>query len=299
MELIPTIKEESKPIPFIWIGNKVRMLTRLQYKFQHHVNPNGIFIDAFMGSGAVSLHVLRTYPNIRVFAAEKNQHIVNLFQCIKKNPEAVYAAFEMERRGAARLQGNGELQKARGKTLRTFFRSIHHYGMQLNFTAAGWYLFLLQIVFNGDMEHQSINEDLINGVVESKRFDSLCNELKGVSELLQRCVFLHDYKDTAIIAKRDTFTYFDPPYEPLPGRKRINYNYGDPWGKISLIILSKWIKEWKGNWLLSNEDVPFVRKLFSNQGCYMERVPHTRASCGKVGNIQSVRKGGELLVFNF
>ena len=58
----------------------------------------------------------------------------------------------------------------------------------------------------------------------------------------------------------DTFIYLDPPYPgEWPGHTGIN-----AWGEKEVITLHKVLKETKGKWLLSINNVPWIKEIFSD-----------------------------------
>ncbi len=82
-----------------------------------------------------------------------------------------------------------------------------------------------------------------------------------------------------------TFFYFDPPYMTVKGK----------WGYKSMnpVEIAKVLKKLKGKWLLSYENTPKMRKLFTARKYKITTIPHTYELSGQR------QKVSEILIRNY
>jgi DNA adenine methylase len=168
------------------------------------LEPDGVWIEPFMGSGVVGFNVR---PRRAVFA-DVNPHIVNFYNAVKQGKITARIAKEfLEEEGAA-LQKMGE---------------EHYYSVRVRFNKSSEpldLLFLNRACFNGVMRFNRKGEFNVPFGHKPERFakayiTKIVNQIKYVTQALSQYDWQFvcaDFRKTILSASQNDFIYCDPPY---------------------------------------------------------------------------------------
>jgi DNA adenine methylase len=197
----------------------------------------GKWIEPFMGSGVVGFNIR---PKRAVFA-DKNPHIINFYNAIKRK-EITSKKVEM----FLKIEGEKLLKKGEEYYYEVRDR-FNKYQDPLDF------LFLNRACFNGIIRFNSKGEFNTPFGKNPNRFrkayiTKIVNQVRYVEELIHRYdwIFItQDFRITITEAERDDFLYCDPPYI---GR---HTNYFDIWTEKEEYDLYKLLSRFEGKFILS------------------------------------------------
>jgi len=197
----------------------------------------GKWIEPFMGSGVVGFNIR---PKRAVFA-DKNPHIINFYNAIKRK-EITSKKVEM----FLKIEGEKLLKKGEEYYYEVRDR-FNKYQDPLDF------LFLNRACFNGIIRFNSKGEFNTPFGKNQNRFrkayiTKIVNQVRYVEELIHRYdwIFItQDFRITITEAERDDFLYCDPPYI------RRHTNYFDIWTEKDEYDLYKLLSRFEGKFILS------------------------------------------------
>jgi DNA adenine methylase len=197
----------------------------------------GKWIEPFMGSGVVGFNIR---PKRAVFA-DKNPHIINFYNAIKRK-EITSKKVEI----FLKIEGEKLLKKGEDYYYEVRDR-FNKYQDPLDF------LFLNRSCFNGIIRFNSKGEFNTPFGKKPNRFrkayiTKIVNQVRYVEELIHRYdwIFItQDFRITITEAERDDFLYCDPPYI---GR---HTNYFDIWTEKDEYDLYKLLSRFEGKFILS------------------------------------------------
>jgi len=244
--------------PFLkWAGGKTQLIEQIKEQLPKNIETNNfIYIEPFVGSGAVLFWMLNQYPNLeRAIINDINQDLTNSYLTIKHNVVdliQILRKWEMEYHS---ISENQEKKKEYYYEKRTLFNSRN----SNQTTQSALFIFLNRTCFNGLYRVNRKNE--FNVPIGSYKTPQICNEdnLIAVSEVLQKVKILNgDFSETLKHADKNTFFYFDPPYKPLNETSSFNSYAKDEFNDNEQIRLKIFCEELdkKGHqWILSNSDV--------------------------------------------
>lgn len=200
--------------PFLkWAGGKGQLLNKFKELYPQELI-NGevkIYIEPFVGGGAVLFDILQNYQIEKAYINDINKELINCYRCIKANVEEVIKQLDI-------------LEK---EYLTSEDRAIYFYKVrdryneiQLNahydFEKCADFIFLNKTCFNGLYR---VNKDGKFNVPHGKYKNPLiCDKenLRLCSNLLQKVeISCGNYEQILEKVGNNTFLYFDPPYRPL------------------------------------------------------------------------------------
>ncbi|WP_201790926.1 DNA adenine methylase [Campylobacter vicugnae] len=200
--------------PFLkWAGGKGQLLNKFKEIYPQELI-NGeikIYIEPFVGGGAVLFDILQNYQIEKAYINDINKELINCYRCIKANAEEVIKQLDI-------------LEK---EYLTSEDRAIYFYKVrdryneiQLNahydFEKCADFIFLNKTCFNGLYR---VNKDGKFNVPHGKYKNPLiCDKenLRSCSNLLQKVeISCGNYEEILEKVGNNTFLYFDPPYRPL------------------------------------------------------------------------------------
>ena len=210
--------------PFLkWAGGKGQLLNKFKEIYPQELI-NGeikIYIEPFVGGGAVLFDILQNYQIEKAYINDINKELINCYRCIKANAEEVIKQLDI-------------LEK---EYLTSEDRAIYFYKVrdryneiQLNahydFEKCADFIFLNKTCFNGLYR---VNKDGKFNVPHGKYKNPLiCDKenLRLCSNLLQKVeISCGSYEQILEKVGNNTFLYFDPPYRPLiENNSFVNYD---------------------------------------------------------------------------
>ncbi len=256
MKEIKTINIKAKP--FVkWAGGKSQLIRVIEQTIPEEIrNSEFIYIEPFVGGGAVLFWLLQTYPNIKkAVINDINTDLINAYQTIKENVEDLILILQEWEQEYHSLDDkiNGKKEYYYNKRLKFNSRNSD------KITQSALFIFLNRTCFNGLYRVNKKNE--FNVPIGSYKKPMICDEdnLRAVSELLQRVIILNgDFEQTLEYAEKPTLFYFDPPYKPLSETSSFNSYSKEEFDDKEQIRLAKFCEKLDllgYYWILSNSDV--------------------------------------------
>ncbi len=208
--------------PFLkWAGGKTQLIEQLTEYFPPELVNGSIkrYIEPFIGSGAVFLHIAQFYQIDEFFISDINPELVLAYQTIQTNVEELIAILlEIQNKY---LSLNDEQRKKYYYQTRLAF----NYGRkQINFAIYNndWIertaqiIFLNRTCFNGLFRVNSQGE--FNVPVGKYKKPTICDQenLRAVAQILQKTkVYQGDFTECEKFVNQESLVYFDPPYRPI------------------------------------------------------------------------------------
>lgn len=298
------LDKEAKPF-LKWAGGKTQLISEIENRFpESFTNSNDVvYVEPFVGSGALLFYVLNKYPNIkRAVINDVNTDLITTYKMIRENVEDLISEL--------RILQNEYHQFADDKEQRTSYflgkRALYNDKYRNDLQIASLFIFLNKTCFNGLYRVNS--KGLYNVPIGSSKTPAILNEsnLRAVSQVLQRVeLFNGDYQEVLkSVKEQNVFFYFDPPYRPLSNTSSFNaYAKGDfnDTEQIRLKEFCDTISQKGFKWMLSNSDVKaanpednFFDDLYANYT--IERVSASRAINAKGSGRGKIN---ELLINNY
>ena len=244
--------------PFVkWAGGKSQLLPEIDNAIPGSFKNNEfIYIEPFVGGGAVLFWVLQNYPNIKkAVINDINTDLINSYKVIKEDVEELILILKKWEKEYHSLKDKPEEKKEYYYSKRKLFNSR----MSDNTNHAALFIFLNRTCFNGLYRVNRKNE--FNVPIGSYKTPMICDEenLNAVSEVLKKVTIINrDFEETLKFADSNTLFYFDPPYKPLSETSSFNSYAKDEFDDSEQIRLAGFCEkiDMLGyRWILSNSDV--------------------------------------------
>lgn len=212
---------DKQPKPFLkWAGGKTQLLESIQTHFPYSKEDEFVYIEPFVGSGAVLFWVLNNYPNVqKAVINDINADLINTYNIVKTNVTGLVTTlkkWELEYHSLSELQ---DLKKEYYYAKRTLFNER----CSDKTTQASLFIFLNRTCFNGLYRVNKRNK--FNVPIGSYKTPMICDEsnLHLVSKILKNVTLLNgDFESTKKYADVNTFFYLDPPYKPVSKTSSFN-----------------------------------------------------------------------------
>jgi len=244
--------------PFLkWAGGKTQLINDIEKSIpSKFLKENFIFIEPFVGSGAVLFWVLHKFPNLqKAVINDINQDLVNTYKIIASKPNELITQlelFELEFHDLA-----DDLEKKNEYYYKK--RELFNTRKEKKIDQAALFIFLNRTCFNGLYRVNRKNE--YNVPMGSYKKPTICDRenILAVSKALKKVEILcGDYEETIKHAGRNTLFYFDPPYKPLSETSSFNSYAKEDFNDQEQIRLRDFCKKLDSlnhSWILSNSDV--------------------------------------------
>lgn len=218
-------------------------------------DPAERYIEVFGGAGWVLFRKEKYPAQLEVFN-DLDNHVVNLFRCIKHHREALQK--ELEWLPSARIFFNECLQMVDLSGL-------------TDIQKAARFLYLIKISFGADARtfktfKSSLSKTIAFLEIIQERLDGVVIECKDFENLI------------SVYDRPDALFYLDPPYV---GTEQL---YAVPFNRDDHLRLCNRLKSIKGRFVLSYNDCDFIRDLYSQ--FYIENIVR-RSTLSAKGNNQS------------
>ncbi|WP_330205064.1 DNA adenine methylase [Cyanobacterium sp. Dongsha4] len=251
---------KSKAKPFLkWAGGKTQLLEIITSNFPYKNEDEFIYIEPFVGSGAVLFWVLNNYHNIeKAIINDINLDLINAYKIIKENVNDLIFILEKWQNEYYSLEHNQEDRKKYFYEKRDLFNQRN--SDQIKHTAL--LIFLNKTCFNGLYRVNKSN--LFNVPIGSYKKPIICdkNNLRFVSNSLKKVEIIHgDFEKTLRYAEDKSLFYLDPPYKPLNETSNFNSYANKKFNDYEQIRLKKFcdkLDKLDCKWILSNSDVRSV-----------------------------------------
>ena len=249
--------KEKQAKPFLkWAGGKTQLLAVIGSEFHYKNKDKFVYIEPFVGSGAVLFWVLNNYPNLeKVVINDINLDLINSYKTIKTDVQTLIPILEQWENKYHSFADKQDLKKEYYYSKRELFNK--RTSNQIEQTAL--FIFLNRTCFNGLYRVNKKNE--FNVPIGSYKKPMICdqNNLIAVSKSLRNVEILNgDFEKTLVYATENSFFYFDPPYKPLSTTSSFNSYAKIEFNDDEQIRLKKFCDKLdllKSKWMLSNSDV--------------------------------------------
>lgn len=269
--------------PFVkWAGGKTQLLDEIQKSLPADIaNRPRVYIEPFVGGGAVLFWILQAYPNIeRAVIGDINKELVGAYRTIKEQPEELIAFL-------GNIQSEYLALDTDGRT--DYFlrqRALFNTKKTEPLETTSLFIFLNKTCYNGLYRVNSKGGfNVPHGRYANPRILDADN-LRAVSAVLQRVDILDgDFEQIALRAGANgaSLYYLDPPYKPLTSSASFtSYAAGgfDDAAQIRLSNFCRRIDAEGAQFVASNSDPQGAEKMFFDrlyQGFLIRRVHATRA----------------------
>ena len=271
--------------PFIkWAGGKGQLLGQLDALLPKDLAKiRGLmYVEPFVGGGAMLFHVLTRYPNIeRVVINDLNSDLIATYRAVKTSPQALIAYL-----GKYQAAYDACANEAARKAYYLEQRALYNARKANAEASAARFIFLNRTGFNGLYRVNSKGE--YNVPFGKAKHPRICDEatLLADSALLQKVEILcGDFEGVSKYLSGKAFLYFDPPYRPLPGSPSFTAYAKEGFNDDQQRRLAAFCRrlDHEGyRWLLSNSDPAntdpsdrFFQNLYA--GFEVHKVKATRA----------------------
>ncbi len=252
--------EKNSVKPFVkWAGGKTQLLNEIENALPAFVKEKEfIYVEPFVGGGAVLFHLLQNYPNIKkAIVNDINSDLINSYRVIKENVSELINILKRFEKEYHSLEPNIDEKKEYFYDKRRQFNERK--GDKILHSAL--FIFLNKTCFNGLYRVNKKNE--FNVPWGSYKKPLICDEqnLLGVSKILNdfNVEFLNsDFTETVKFANEKTFYYLDPPYKPINNTSSFTSYTSEDFTDEDQIRLAQFCEtlDKKGaSWILSNSDV--------------------------------------------
>jgi DNA adenine methylase len=272
--------------PFLkWVGGKGQLLKQYRAYFPQQFDT---YYEPFLGGGAV-FFFLSGHPSIplhRAHLTDINPELVNVYQCVQQQVDAVIARLSDHRRCHSP----------------DYYYQVRRTEATSPIERAARLIYLNKTCFNGLYRENSKGQ--FNVPMGRYKNPSIFDPavLHAASQALQRATIArHSFDHVLELAQspRD-FVYFDPPYYPISATSNFTGYTRRSFGEaehLRLFETFQILAERGVQVMLSNSDCPFVRDLYSQ----CDRAQLHTISAARLVNCNAQRRGKitELLITSY
>jgi DNA adenine methylase len=270
--------------PFLkWAGGKTQLLPSFRLLYPKDRPLTG-YHEPFLGSGAVFFDIKQTLRPRRVVLSDGNRELIETFQAIRDDVEAVIR--ELQRH--ARRHSRDHYYEVRDRLPRELFPTAR----------AARLIYLNRTCFNGLYRVNSKGHfNVPMGRYTNPTIADIDNLLAVSARLKRTQLLAGPFREVLDRARPGELVYFDPPYVPVSATASFtSYTAADfgPADQEELAEVYRALDARGCKVMLSNSDTPAARKLYA--GYRIERLDARRAI-----NSKAEKRGpvGELVVLNY
>jgi DNA adenine methylase len=238
------------------LGNKSRIL---KYIIPRIPSFSGTYIEPFLGTGAVYLHLL---PKKGILN-DINKDIISIWKLVKSNPEYLLKEIDSFKKWFLPLSNEEKLKRCKEivSKLHTFPKDKRTV-MYLLMIYCSYNASLEQ---NGELSFTSLSRQLYSNNSAHIFTETYKEKIKQLSSILKNVkIYPKDYSEVIAKAKEGDFVFLDPPY--VKERKYcFKYNVKELLFSITKLkaelelLTSKKVK-----WMMTQIDTKEVRELFKS-----------------------------------
>ena len=306
MNELSLFEEPVQGKPFLkWAGGKGQLIETLDALLPRDFprRKKAIYVEPFVGGGAMLFHVLAKYPNIEyAIINDMNAELVSAYETIKTKPDELIARLSEYQNKFLRH----ETEAARREM---YLKLRDKFNVRKNdmLETSALLIFLNKTCFNGLYRVNSKGE--FNVPFGKPKNPLICDaeNIREVNKAWQRVTILNgDFAEVMKFVKGKAFFYFDPPYRPLTQSSAFTaYAKGgfDDGEQRRLAQFCRRLNMAGHQWILSNSDPHntnpednFFEELY--EGFDIKRVTASRAinskgdGRGKISEL-AIRNYGE------
>ncbi|MFN3361606.1 MAG: DNA adenine methylase [Pseudanabaenaceae cyanobacterium] len=295
--------------PFIkWAGGKTQLLEQLANYYPPQLQEGKIktYIEPFLGSGAVFLHIAQQYPLEQVYLFDVNRDLILTYLVIQQRPDDLLSILDQyqkqfhctppEKRRQLFLSIRQAFNSNRSGIDYSVANSQHR-----GIVRAAQFIFLNKTCYNGLFRLNSKGEfNVPYGRYSNPKICDPSNIYAVAAVLQQAQIYYGTYSDCWELVTADTFVYFDPPYRPLSATANFTTYTGVEFTDRHQLELAHFFRELdrekKAKLMLSNSDPQddFFAQAFGGYNIY-------RVLASRAVNSNSAKRGKitELVITNY
>ncbi|MCS6959716.1 MAG: DNA adenine methylase [Pseudanabaenaceae cyanobacterium SKYGB_i_bin29] len=301
--------------PFIkWAGGKTQLLDQFVNYYPRELKEGKIrnYIEPFLGSGAVFLHIVQQYQIESAYLFDVNRDLILTYLVIQQRPEDLLTVLEQYQKNyeGTPLEKRRELFLAVRQEFnrnRTLMSPPYHKVPSDNWIArAAQFIFLNKTCYNGLFRLNSKGEfNVPYGRYDKPRICDPTNIYAVARALRKAEIHYGIYSDCFNLVTADSFVYFDPPYRPISQTANFTTYTGTEFTDKEQLELAKFFRkldQTKGaKLMLSNSDPKnenpqdnFFEEVFCGYNIF-------RVHAARAVNSKSTKRGKihELLITNY
>lgn len=207
----------EKVRPFVkWVGGKSKLIPQMEQYYPKELKENKIdvYIEPFVGGGAILMDILKKYNIKKAYAFDINKNLINCYNIIKDKVESL--VLELKKLEEEYLKLDDENRKEYYYDIRKKYNSINIENENEALEKTTYFIFLNKTCFNG--LYRENRRGQFNVPVGKYKNPTICDEknLIELSKLIKNVTFINaDYRESYKYIEENTFIYFDPPYRPI------------------------------------------------------------------------------------
>lgn len=243
--------------PFVkWVGGKSQLVNELEKMLPADGEKVLTkYVEPMVGGGALLFNVLSKFDFERIYIGDINAELINAYNVIKRNVDALISRLTEMQRAFLPLDGNG--RKSLYYSARDKYNSLE-LNKDNSVEKAALFIFLNKTCFNG--LYRVNRKGRFNVPMGAYKNPCICDgdNLRNVSKALQKVdIVCGDYTLCKSVIDNESFVYLDPPYRPISqtsGFTSYNTDVFDDKEQIRLAKFIDEINEREAKIVLSNSD---------------------------------------------
>lgn len=268
---------------FKWVGGKRQLLPEIM---KHLPKMSGCtYYEPFVGGGAV---LFELQPN-KVIINDSNVELMNAYVIVKDHVEELIEDLKKHKNDADYYYD-----------LRLLDRAPLFYHQLTNVEKASRMLYLNKTCFNGLFRVNSSGE--FNSPFGNYKNPNIVNEvtLRAVSNYFNAANIefrVGDFESALEGIRKNSFVYFDPPYDPISTSSNFTGYTSGGFGKneqVRLKLLCDQLSARGIKFILSNSATEFIKDLYKN---YTIEIVHARRSINSNASLRG--EIDEVLIKNY
>jgi DNA adenine methylase len=207
----------EKVRPFVkWVGGKNKLIPQMEQYYPKELKENKIdvYIEPFVGGGAILIDILKKYNIKKAYAFDINKNLINCYNIIKDKVESL--VLELKKLEEEYLKLDDENRKEYYYDIRKKYNSINIENENEALEKTTYFIFLNKTCFNG--LYRENRRGQFNVPIGKYKNPTIFDEenLIELSKLIKNVTFINgDYRESYKYIEENTFIYFDPPYRPI------------------------------------------------------------------------------------
>lgn len=207
----------EKVRPFVkWVGGKSKLIPQMEQYYPKELKENKIdvYIEPFIGGGAILIDILKKYNIKKIYAFDINKNLINCYNIIKDKVESLVLNLKKLEKEYFKL--DDENRKEYYYDIRKKYNSINIENEKEALEKTTYFIFLNKTCFNG--LYRENRRGQFNVPIGKYKNPTICDEenLIELSKLIKNVTFINgDYRESYKYIEENTFIYFDPPYRPI------------------------------------------------------------------------------------
>lgn len=294
--------------PFLkWVGGKTQIIEKVLSKFPKEIEN---YYELFLGGGSVLLALLSSNIIIKgkIYAYDINKPLIYLYKNIQKKPSILYKKIKeiieiyescpyIDKKVNRKPETLEEAKESRETYYYWIRKQYNDLPDKLSILGSAYFIILNKLCFRGVYREGPNGFNVPFG--HYKKTPTIITEenIHKISKLIQKVKFKSNiFIKTCRKAKKGDFVYMDPPYAPVDEKSFVTYNKRGFKEKDhkNVFNITKWY-ELKGvKFLLSNSNVPYVQKQYTDEKITLEEIICKRA----INSKNPGAKAKELLIYN-